>query len=336
MNAALLTLIGGADLSSRRWIWEQYDHMVMADTVGRPGGDAGVVRIHGTNRALAIASDCTPRYCHADPLQGGRQAVAESWRNITATGAQPLAVTDNMNFGNPERPEIMGQFVGCAQGMGEACAALDYPVVSGNVSLYNETEGRGILPTPVIGGVGLIDDLAHFVTAAFRDGGETVVLIGETAGWLGQSVYLRDIEGRREGAPPPVDLAAERRNGDFVRDRIRGGAVTACHDLADGGLAVALAEMAIAGDVGCTVALDFAGEMPAHAALFGEDQGRYLLTTADPAALLEAATEAGVTAAAIGTTGGATLTLGDAVSIPVERLCGAHEGWFPGFMASAT
>src|SRR5690606_2189412 len=194
-------------------------------------------------KALALTVDVTPRYCEADPFEGGKQAVAEAWRNITAVGGKPLAVTDNLNFGNPERPEIMGQFVGCLRGISDACVALDFPIVSGNVSLYNETNGRGILPTPSISGVGLIDDFTTSATLAFKAENEAILLIGETQGWLGQSVYLRDLCGREEGAPPPVDLAAERRHGDAVRGMIRGGVVNAVHDLSDGGLAVALAEM---------------------------------------------------------------------------------------------
>src|SRR5579863_6129416 len=245
--AALEKLMASPDLASKRWIWEQYDHLIMGETVIRPGGDAALVRIPGRAKGLAMTTDCTPRYCFADPKLGGAQAVAESWRNLTAVGARPLAVTDNMNFGNPERPEIMGQFAGCIEGIREACLALDYPVVSGNVSFYNETNGKGILPTPVIGGVGVIDDVAKAVSIAFKAAGEAILVFGATIGHLGCSIYLRELLGREEGAPPPVDLAAERRNGDFIRGLIAAGRLSACHDLADGGLLVALAEMALAG-----------------------------------------------------------------------------------------
>ena len=217
---ALKTLMGCPDVASRRWVWEQYDHMVMADTTQRPGGDAAVVRIHGTNRGLAISTDCTPRYVKADPFEGGKQAVAETWRNLTAVGARPLAVTDNLNFGNPEKPEIMGQLVMAVKGIGEACKALDFPIVSGNVSLYNETNGLGILPTPTIGGVGVIPDWQKTARIAFAGEGEAVLLFGAPAGYgghLGQSAYLRIIHGREEGPPPPVDLAHEKKIGDFVR-----------------------------------------------------------------------------------------------------------------------
>ncbi|MBT4890212.1 MAG: phosphoribosylformylglycinamidine synthase subunit PurL, partial [Rhodospirillales bacterium] len=233
----LKSMMGMPDLASKRWIWEQYDHMVMADTVARPGGDAALVRVHGTNKGLAATSDCTPRYCLADPKQGGRQAVAEAWRNVTATGAIPLACTDNMNFGNPEKPEIMGQFVGCIEGMGEACTALDFPIVSGNVSLYNETEGKAILPTPVIGGVGIIDDISKAATIAFKSAGETLIVIGDTFGHIGQSLFIKlaGSDGSTVYSPPPVFLDQERENGDFVRAQILGGNVTACHDISGGG-----------------------------------------------------------------------------------------------------
>src|SRR5438876_3241635 len=251
--ACLKRLLACPDLASKRWIWEQYDYLVRGNTVKRPGGDAAVVRIDDSGKALALKTDATPRYCHADPERGGMQAVAESWRNLTAVGAVPLALTDCMNFGNPEKPEIMGEFVGCIEGMRAACLALDYPVVSGNVSLYNETSGKAILPTPVIGGVGLIDDVSRCVGIGLDQPDLALVLIGTTLGHLGASLYLREIEGREEGPPPPVDLAAERRNGDFVRGQIQAGRIGACHDLSDGGLLVALAEMAMAGGGGAEV-----------------------------------------------------------------------------------
>ena len=239
LDAALLKLIGSPDLCSRRWIFDQYDSTVGGQTVKRPAqADAAIVKLEGTKRALAITTDCTPRYCVADPEQGGAQAVAEAWRNITATGALPLAVTDNMNFGNPEKPEIMGQFASAIKGMAAACKALDFPVVSGNVSLYNETEGRPILPTPAIGAVGVLEDAAGAVGYGISAGLE-LVLVGETKGELGRSLYLREILGREDGAPPAVDLAAERKNGDFVRAQILTGRVAACHDVSDGGTLVA-------------------------------------------------------------------------------------------------
>ncbi|MEQ8602007.1 MAG: phosphoribosylformylglycinamidine synthase subunit PurL [Marivibrio sp.] len=343
--AVVKQLVSCPDLASRRWIWEQYDHLIRGETLQPPGGaDAGVVRLppenqpiakRGPVKALAVTTDCTPRYCLADPEAGGRQAVAEAWRNLTATGATPLALTNNMNFGNPERPRIMGQFVGCVKGMGAAASALDFPVVSGNVSLYNETNGEAILPTPVIGGVGLLDDASKAVGLALPGAGLTLYLIGETSGWLGQSIYRREIEGVEDGAPPPVDLEAERVNGQAVRQMIRRGWVAACHDLSDGGLAVALAEMATAGRVGAVVEVESAaGDVPVHAFLFGEDQARYLLAV-DPrngAEVESLCAREGVSLTRLGETGGDALKLGGLGAISVSDLAAAHEEWLPSYM----
>ncbi len=330
---ALLYLIGSPDLCSKRWVWEQYDHIIQGNTVQRPGGDAAVVRVLDGPKALALTSDVTPRYCEADPFEGGKQAVAEAWRNITAVGGKPLAVTDNLNFGNPERPEIMGQLVGCIRGIGEACRALDFPVVSGNVSLYNETNGRAILPTPTIGGVGLIDDFTKSATLAFKAEDEAILLIGETAGWLGQSLYLREICQREEGAPPPVDLAAERRNGDFVRALIADGVATAAHDISDGGLLIALAEMAIASGIGAELE---AAPLAPHAFWFGEEQARYVVTVRAAIAerTMTRAQAAGVPVRQLGITGGDALTLKGERPILVAKLRERFEGWLPGYMAS--
>jgi phosphoribosylformylglycinamidine synthase len=289
-----------------------------------------VVRIEDHTRALALTTDCTPRYCQADPEEGGKQAVAEAWRNITATGGKPLAITDNMNFGNPEKPEIMGQFASAVRGMAAACTALDFPVVSGNVSLYNETEGTAILPTPAIGGVGVLEDVAQAVGLALPPGLDLVV-IGETRGWLGQSLWLREIAGQEEGAPPPVDLGAERRNGDFVRAQILSGAVRACHDCSDGGLLVTVAEMAMAGGTGASLLPPPAG-IPAHAFWFGEDQSRYVLAVSDAAAVLQAAQQAGVPAARLGKSGGGDLVLPGGRSISVGSLREANEATLPALM----
>ena len=333
LSDALKQLLASPDIASKRWIWEQYDATVMGDTIQRSGGDAALVRVHGTTKGLALVTDCTPRYCFADPVRGGAQAVVETWRNITATGAMPLAITDNMNFGNPERPRIMGQFVGCIQGIREACIALDYPVVSGNVSLYNETNGQGILPTPVIGGVGLIDDVDKAVGIAPKFEGDSLILIGETRGHLGATLYLREISGREDGAPPEIDLAAERRNGDFVRDRILGGAVSACHDLSDGGLLIGIVEMAMAGGIGIAIEA-LPGEVPVHAAYFGEDQARYLVATNDADALLAAAKAASVPAMRLGRIAGAILTGPGLDAISVMELRRIHTGWLPAYMAA--
>jgi phosphoribosylformylglycinamidine synthase len=331
---ALEKLIGTPDLCSKRWVWEQYDHIIGGNTVQRPGGDAALVRVEDGPKGLAMTVDVTPRYCEADPYEGGKQAVAEAFRNLCAVGAKPLAITDNLNFGNPEKPEIMGQFVGCVRGIAVACKALDFPVVSGNVSLYNETNGRAILPTPSIGGVGLLDDFTKSAGIAFRSEGDVILLLGETAGWLGQSLYLRDICGREEGAPPPVDLDAERRNGEFVRRLIRESLVTAAHDISDGGLAVALAEMAMAGGLGAVLVAPPAA-VPVHAFWFGEDQARYVVTAAaaNADAILARARDAGVPVRMLGVVGGAALAIDGERAVPVADLAAAFEGWLPAYMA---
>jgi phosphoribosylformylglycinamidine synthase len=332
---ALARLIATPDLCSKRWIYEQYDHLILGNTVQAPGGDAAVIRIGDGPKGLALTTDVTQRYCQADPFEGGKQAVAEAWRNLTAVGALPRAITDNLNFGNPEKPEIMGQLIACIEGIGEACRALDFPVVSGNVSLYNESSGSAIAPTPTIGGVGLIEDVSRTATLPFKRPGETILLIGETAGWLGQSLYLREICGCEIGAPPPVDLAAERRNGDFVRGLIASQTVTTVHDISDGGLAVALAEMAMAGAIGASI--EISPSLPTPGFLFGEDQARYVVTAApeSAAAIRDAAERAGVACEIIGATGGDTLTLGAGTAILLDDLAQANEAWLPHYMAQS-
>ena len=337
IEAALIWLIGCPDIASRAWVWDQYDSTVGGQTVRRPGAaDAAVVRIPDSRIGLALTTDCTPRYVAADARLGGAQAVAEAWRNLTAVGARPLAITDNLNFGSPEKPEVMGQFADAIAGMGEACRALDFPVVSGNVSLYNETRApdgtsRSILPTPAIGGLGVLDDAAQAVGLALPPDHDLVVL-GRTEGALGQSLWLREILGREAGSPPPLDLVAERRTGDFVRGRILAGAVAACHDLSDGGLLVAVAEMAMAGSMGVRLDVPQSGVSP-QAYWFGEDQGRYLLAVADGAAVVEAARRAGIEGRVLGRSGGDGLTLPSGATISLARLNQAHGAFFPALMA---
>ena len=336
---ALRRLLASPDLASKRWIWEQYDYFAGGRTIQRPGGDAAVVRIPGSRKALALSTDCTPRYCAAFPRAGGAQAVAESWRNLTAAGARPLAITDCMNFGNPERPEIMGQFVECIEGMREACLALDFPVVSGNVSFYNETNGAAVQPAPAIGAVGVIDDVSSMATIALKGDGNALVLVGECRGHLGASLYLREIAGRTNGAPPPVDLEAERRNGDFVRRQISAGHVVSCHDVSDGGLLVTVAEMALAsatptGNMRGAL-LHLVDDPPLYALAFGEDQGRYVLEVSEDEAdaLMAAADSDGVPMRRIGRCGGAALTVNGEQTVSLAALRRDHEGWLPNYMA---
>ena len=326
----LQKLMASPDLCSRRWIWEQYDSLIGADTAIGPGGDAAVVRVRDTNKALAMVVDCSPRYCAADPVEGGKQAVAETWRNICAVGAKPLAITDNMNFGNPEKPRIMGQFVGAVQGIKEACLALDYPVVSGNCSLYNETSGSPIMPAPVIGGVGLLDDVSKATTVAFKAEGESVYVIGSAEGHVGQTLYLRDIHGREEGTAPTVDLVAERKHGEFIQSVISKRMLTACHDVSDGGLLVAVAEMALAGNIGFA----FDADSSDAGFWFGEDQGRYVVSTKQPEALEKLTKESGIALTKLGTTGGKALVTKGSSSLDLAILRKAHEGWLPNFMVN--
>ncbi|ATP18686.1 MULTISPECIES: phosphoribosylformylglycinamidine synthase subunit PurL [Sphingobium] len=320
IGADLVTLMGSPDIASRRWIWEQYDHMVGADTVQRPGGDAAVVRVHGSSKGIAISTDCTPRYCYADPYEGGKQAIAECYRNLSAVGSTPLAVTNCLNFANPQRPEIMAQLTGCLEGMGDACRAFDFPIVSGNVSLYNESKATGggsaILPTPAIGGIGLLADIDAMATVAFKNAGDAIWLVGGEGTHLGQSIWLREIAGREAGDAPKVDLVVERANGDAVRALVVAGTVNAVHDISDGGLIVTIAEMALAGKIGAT--LDVA---LTTASAFGEDQSRYVVTA--PAGVEIAG------AVKIGTVGGDSVA-----GVSIDALCTAHEGFFPALMDS--
>src|SRR6056297_782577 len=316
----LRALIASPNYCSRQWVYEQYDTMVMADSARTPGQGAGLIRVHGTEKLLAFTSDVTPRYVAANPVEGGKQAVAEAYRNLSALGAVPLATTDNLNFGNPEKPEIMGQFVGAIKGIGAAVAALDMPIVSGNVSLYNETDGTAILPTPTIGAVGLIRDPATAITGEAREGHVALVL-GETRGHLGQSALLAEVFNRVEGDAPPVDLDAEKRNGDFIR--ANHALIKACTDLSDGGLALAAFEMAEAAGVG--VQLD-ADDTPT---LFGEDQARYLVAcNFDQAeALMIEAGRAGVPIQSVGKFTGDTVKFGSSEAALAE-LSGIYRNSF--------
>jgi len=321
----LRALLSAPNYASKHWVYEQYDTMVMADTVRVPGLGAGIVRVHGTDKSLAFTSDVTPRYVRANPVEGGKQAVAEAWRNLCAVGARPLATTDNLNFGNPEKPEIMGQFVGAIKGIGAACIALDMPIVSGNVSLYNETDGTAILPTPTIGAVGLLDSSDDIIGTDVRDG-HVALVIGETTGHLGQSALLAEVFNREDGDAPAVDLEAERRNGEFIRDNR--ALVTACTDISDGGLALAAFELAAASGIG--LHLDSADT----ATLFGEDQARYLVAcNFDKAeALMGQAARAGVPIASVGRFTGTTLRIGSDEA-PLADLIALHQDSFANTLA---
>ena len=316
----LRALISSPNYAAKNWVYDQYDSTIMADTIRRPGQGAGIIRVHGTEKALAFTSDVTPRYCFANPFEGGKQAVAEAYRNLSAVGAKPLATTDNLNFGNPEKPAIMGQFVGCIRGIGDACRALDMPIVSGNVSLYNETDGEAILPTPTIGAVGLIAHQDEIIGGVI-EAGDVAVLIGETGTHLGQSALLAEAFGREEGDAPSVDLAAERRHGAFIRTHY--GMIRMATDLADGGLALAAFELAVASNIG--VMLE-AGDTGFY---FGEDQARYLLALppSEAAMLASLAMDQGIPARIVGAFGGDMVKFGDD-GATLDELAGIYRTSF--------
>jgi len=348
LAADLLKLMACPDLASRRWIWEQYDSQVGADTLQKSGGDAAVVRVHGKQKALAITTDCTPRYCYADPYEGGKQAVAETYRNLSAVGAKPLAITNCLNFANPQRPEIMAQIVECLRGMGDACRALDYPIVSGNVSLYNESKATGggsaILPTPAIGGVGLLDDHEKMATIGFKSDhvSQGIWVVGGFGTHLGQSLWLREIHGREDGSPPPVDLKLELAAAQLVRESIANGWVTAVHDCSDGGLLVAVCEMALAGNVGIQINSSeiYTNETGLAAMMFGEDQSRYVVSVTDPEdyRLVERGKELGVPVTWVGHSypDEDSIEIGDGVinfaEVPLSALREANDSFFRDWM----
>ena len=326
----LLMMISHPNLCSRKWIWEQYDHMVMADTIVRPGSDAAVVRIHGSNKGIAISTDCSPTYCKHNSFEGGKHAVVETWRNIIASGAFPIAITDCMNFGNPEKPEIMGQFVECIRGMGEACSKLNYPVISGNVSFYNETNGEGIYPTPAIGGVGLIKDLSNTMTISFKKEGSFVCVIGISNNHLGNSQYLSIVKNKEVGSTPSINLDEELKNGEFIINCIEQKKFEAVHDIGDGGLLIALAEMSIYGKKGVNLDINKSSLIEY---LFGEDQSRYLVEISKDNFedfILEAEKNS-VSVEKIGLTQADQFEIKNIGKIKVDDLIQAHESWFKKF-----
>lgn len=332
----LKTMLGHVDLASRRWIYEQYDSQVMADTIAGPGGDAALVRVHASKRGLAMSTDCTPRYVEADPKMGGAQAVAEAYRNLSAIGATPLAITNNLNFGNPEKPEIMTQLVESVLGMGDAARQLDTPVVSGNVSLYNETDGKAIQPCPVIGMVGVIENVDDAVGNCFVAAEQDIFVIGQgdktNDGWLGVSIYQQHHGDDGIYTPPPLDLVAEQKTGSFVRQQILGGSISAAHDIADGGLVVAIAEMAMRSGFGADIAVPKTGNL--HGWAFGEDQARFVVTTADSQALIAAAKEASIEITKLGIVSDqGELKFGDSDIISITDLNAVFEGCIPALMA---
>ncbi len=329
LGEALLRVLASPSVANKRWIYRQYDSTVRTNTLVGPGSDAGVIRVKGTKKALAMATDCNGRYCWLDPYEGARLAVAEACRNVAASGAVPIGATNCLNFGNPEKPEIMGQLVAAIRGMAEACRALDVPITGGNVSLYNETDGKAIYPTPVIGVVGLIEDAAHVLTSWWKAAGDAVYLLGATAVDLGGSEYLKVIHGRVAGRPPRLDLAAEKKLHGLMTEAARAGLLHSAHDASDGGLAVALAESCFAQeDVGLGARLDLPSGLRADVLLFSESPSRMVVSTPAGGELEALAARLGVLCAQIGSVGGDRLTLAAGgktlVDLPVAKLL---EAW---------
>ena len=314
--------------ANKSWVWEQYDHMVMGDTVQKPGGDAAVVRVHGTNKALAATVDCTPRYCFAHPHTGGMQAVCETYRNLSAVGAEPRAITNCLNFGNPEKKEIMGQFVDVIKGISEACVALDYPVISGNVSLYNETNGVAIKPTPTIGGVGLIQDVNKSMTLSLKSSDSLLLVVGETKGHIHQSALCHDILHLKKGPPPAINLNEEKKNSFFIRELIDKKIAKSVHDISDGGIALAVAEMCMAGKMGAKIITNLI-DAERVKFLFGEDQARYLveIKNEDCENVMKLAKEQEISLLQLGSTKKENLTI-DEMKISVDDLLKLNNKWF--------
>ena len=327
----LKDLIGSPNLCSRKWVWEQYDHMVMTDTILIPGGDSAIIRVHGTNKGLSITSDSTPRYCLSDPIEGGKQAVAEAWRNLIAVGSRPIAITDCMNFGNPEKEEIMGQFAGVVKGMIMSCNELDFPVVSGNVSLYNETNGKGINPTPVIGGVGVINNLDIFADHNFKRKDDIIIIIGKTDGHLSQSIYATELLNINTGLPPKVNLAEEKKNGLTIKSLIESSLVDTSHDVSDGGILIALTEMAIKNNIGFEIETD---KSNSHRFLFGEDQGRYIISIKEENLIKvkKILQESNIIYTIIGATIDKIIKVNEE-KIPIDEIKEIYENWFTKYLA---
>ena len=328
IKTCLKQLLSHENQANKTWVWEQYDHMVMGDTIQKPGGDAAVVRVHGTNKALAASVDCTPRYCLAHPFTGGMQAVCETYRNLSAVGAEPRAITNCLNFGNPEKKEIMGQFVDVIKGIKEACTELDYPVISGNVSLYNETNGVGIKPTPTIGGVGLIQDVNNTMTYGLKSSDSLLIVVGETKGHIHQSALCHDILYLKKGPPPTMNLQEEKKNSFFIRDLIEKKLTQSVHDVSDGGIALAIAEMCMAGTIGAKISTNLTGPERVKY-LFGEDQARYIIEikNEDLKNLVQMAKEQEISMTQLGTTNLEQFAI-DEIKISVAEMIKLNNNWF--------
>ena len=329
---SLIKILSHHNYSNKSWVWEQYDHMVMTDTIQKPGGDSAVVRYHGKNKGIAATVDCVPRYCKAHPKSGAMQAVCETWRNLISVGAQPIAITNCLNFGNPEKKEIMGQFVDSINGMKEACETLNYPVISGNVSLYNETNGVAIYPTPTIGGVGLLKNINNMMTFNFKNTESIIAVIGETSGHLSQSALIYDVIGDKEGPPPQINLKEEKKNGLFVSDLIKGKLVNAVHDVSHGGIIVTLAEMCMASNIGAKIKVSGSNSDKIKY-LFSEDQARYLIEISKKnlEKIKKTANTKNIKINIIGNTQSEILEVENDLKISVKELKTKNESWFKNY-----
>ena len=336
-KSSLTKLLNEPDLTSKEWIWEQYDHMVMGDTIGFPGSESGVIRIHGSNKAIAVTTDCTPRYCANNAELGACQAVVESYRNLCAVGSKPLAVTDCLNFGNPENPHVMRQIIDSIKGISLACKALSMPVVAGNVSLYNETEGESIPPTPQIGAVGIIKDVNKYVSNfPSEPNNQNIILLGDTKGHLSCSIYAQKIENINKGTPPPIELKKELKYGIFIQELCSEEFITSCRDLSDGGLGIALTELCLMSKIGCRIESQNSNII---AWLFGEDQSRYIITCTDINLnnIIEKARNKNISAEVIGRLVGKNFEVTEQSKktdkISIDKLENIRNNWFKDYIS---
>ena len=328
-------ILSNPNVCSKEWIWQQYDHTVMGDTIQKPGGDAGVVRVHGTKKAIAASVDSSAVYCWAHPLSGGKQIVCESWRNLISVGAKPIAITNCLNFGSPENEDNMGEFVECVQGLGEASAYLNFPVVSGNVSFYNQTKDIGIKPTPTIGGVGLIKNYENMVTMDLKETDNILLIIGKTEGHLDQSLFARDILNEKNGPPPEINLFNEKNNGETILKLIDKKFIKAAHDVSLGGIITALSKMCIKGKKGATL------KKPNYLInqfeyLFGEDQGRYIIeiTKDDLGSVTKILQDNSVHFDELATVNENELIIDNKTKVSIDDLIESHTTWLTNYMSN--
>ena len=329
---SLKKILESPNNSEKSWVWEQYDHTVMADTIQIPGGDAAVIRIHGKNKGVAITVDSSAHYCLAHSLTGSKQVVCETWRNLISVGSNPIAITNCLNFGNPEKDIIMGQFVECIDGISEACQYLDFPVVSGNVSFYNETQNKAISPTPTIGGVGLIKNLENMMTKNFKEIESYILVIGKTLGHLYQSEFFREVVGIKDGPPPEINLFNEKNNGLIIQKIISKKLANSVHDISSGGILVALSEMCISGNIGAKIKIPLEN-IDANKYLFGEDQSRYLIEISrkNKGEVCEILEKNNIYYEIIGKTQEKNLDLNREFSIKIEDLNKLNSSWFKNY-----